>query len=710
MASETDELSFQGFLGQVGNSSDLVPIGRLSLMESYNAGWRGTMVLAMRAGPGITSGVFMSSVMSLGYLPGAQAIVYLTLRSRDDGTRGYSWGTPTGSVSDTALTDGLIARSWPVVLGALEPLNTGEAGVVACTVQVFDPVTYLGDREVWGAYRGCSVGEMIGGALSMAAGSDGKPTLAPLLPGFPEMSIRTSYRSSLNWMQYAIAAGRPLRLWLADVLGQLGLRVEMLGTHEGKVDVNVTDMPPGTGSVIDATLVHPGESAAESEITVLELTGLYGQPAEPVRGAVLDDVTQGGYRRVGYGSIGNVVSAPGVDVDEVAARMQATARGRIAESFALSAQSSQPGFRPGRCAVLDEPIRGVDTWQTAGVRHRLVGESYSNALTLFTARFPWCPTLPSDSPDVVVPAVVDGGGDLHYHQPVPRDRLGRIPVRFVFLPLDAEEIARQEAADSNADGRVTDADFGGSNFSDAAHWEAETEAYAKGEMNDPYPGMGDGDLTESQLDERRQLADRRHNVRRYLAWSDISERAVADRDLDGYVTLRDSAMSDELAAAVADEGRRERLVEWHTAMEAGTLEEDFPNLAEEDQRLAVEYGRLFGADAASHEDDAVAHAALDAETAAEQWPPRLPLPVVHPMAGGLHGFIPSHRQGDACRVAVHGPFSAEVIGFQYRDDRPINSEIKEATAGFVVEHDTGQAWSGFVFRPVEDITGDGEES
>ena len=87
----------------------------------------------------------------------------------------------------------------------------------------------------------------------------------------------------------------------------------------------------------------------------------------------------------------------------------------------------------------------------------------------------------------------------------------------------------------------------------------------------------------------------------------------------------------------------------------------------------------------------------------EHWPPRIMLNVIQPMAGSLHGFISAHRQGDSCRVAIHTPLWAEIVGFQYRNDRQIHADIVGATTGIVVEHDNRDAWSGMVFRPSEDL-------
>ena len=93
----------------------------------------------------------------------------------------------------------------------------------------------------------------------------------------------------------------------------------------------------------------------------------------------------------------------------------------------------------------------------------------------------------------------------------------------------------------------------------------------------------------------------------------------------------------------------------------------------------------------------------DAEIAPQRWPPRIPLPVIQPMAGGLHGLVPTHRHGDVCRVAVHDPMWAEIVGFQYRSNRRINANLVDATAGLIVEHDRAHSWTGIVFRPTDEV-------
>lgn len=671
--------TFDGYLDLPQGDGKSLALSQIELVEGYNAGWHGGIVLAMRT-QNTTSSAFMSMIMGEGARPGSAATIRVAVGQ--------------GDVAQDV-------RTWPVAIGRVEPVETGDPGMVACSLQVSDPLTHLQERPIWGAYRGCSVGEMIGGAVSMAAGSDGKPTLAPVLPGLAPVTIRTAHREALNSLEYAIAAGETLGDWLAEVSGLLGIRIEMLGTAEGDVSVYVTDMAPATDEV-EATF-EGGDSSA----TAVRVTGMYGQPAPPIRAAVLDDITQGPYRRLGPGSVGTVISAMGVDSDEVAARVLATARGRSAETFVLSAATTEAGLRPGRVLAFDAPLRGVERWQVAGVRHRLAGHTYSNSLTLFVASIPWCPTPPPNRADVIVPGVVDGGQDAAMHSTVPRDRMGRIAVRLAFLPTDsAEELAQEEAADTNEDGEVTMDDFGASEFHDTEHWESEVESLRIGTFDDPFPGRDDEELLDEELAERETLASRRRGARRYLAWLEAKRRAevrAQDRDKDGYLTARDSLVSDSLEEVLADDASREELVRWHDAKLAGTLDVEYPSLDGTQLAMVSEYDQLFGPRADASENPEVAAAAKEARIAQERWPVRLPLPVVQPMAGGLHGFVPAHRQGDACRVAVHGPFSAEVIGFQYREDRPINAQIEGATAGLVVEHDTGHAWSGIVFRPTEDL-------
>ena len=138
---------------------------------------------------------------------------------------------------------------------------------------------------------------------------------------------------------------------------------------------------------------------------------------------------------------------------------------------------------------------------------------------------------------------------------------------------------------------------------------------------------------------------------------------------------------------------------------------------EAQEKLVDEYGALFEEKHAGLSDEVLA-ARQDAEEVGDRWPPRIRLSMIKPMAGAMHGFIAAHRHGDICRVAVHSPFNAEIVGFQYRDDRRINTDLAGAVAGLVVEHNYAQSWSGLVFRrtdameppPADEAGADGEGS
>ena len=83
------------------------------------------------------------------------------------------------------------------------------------------------------------------------------------------------------------------------------------------------------------------------------------------------------------------------------------------------------------------------------------------------------------------------------------------------------------------------------------------------------------------------------------------------------------------------------------------------------------------------------------------------LPVIEPMGGGGHSFIPAHRQGDQCRISVRSPLFAEIIGFGYREHKRVPTALQKATAGLVVGHGTS-GWAGVVFRPMEEVEAESE--
>ena len=159
---------------------------------------------------------------------------------------GVHAGKPIGLnlVVEGGASHGVTVRTWPCVVNGLRPYEIDQYST-ACNVDLVDPVSYLAQQPIWGAYRAVSAGEMIGGALSLAAGGDGKPSLSPLLPGLPAIWILEGYRDVLNEVPYAIATGQTLGDWLAEFLAALGLRAELRGYSNGVVLELLDSAPRG---------------------------------------------------------------------------------------------------------------------------------------------------------------------------------------------------------------------------------------------------------------------------------------------------------------------------------------------------------------------------------------------------------------------------------------------------------------------------------
>ena len=88
--------------------------------------------------------------------------------------------------------------------------------------------------------------------------------------------------------------------------------------------------------------------------------------------------------------------------------------------------------------------------------------------------------------------------------------------------------------------------------------------------------------------------------------------------------------------------------------------------------------------------------------------PTVALSVVDPMAGGVHGFVPEHRQADLCRIAVHHPLHAEVHGFAYNDGRRIGERTSDSSMGMIVGN-RPEGWSGVLFRPKEEVAEEAQD-
>lgn len=82
----------------------------------------------------------------------------------------------------------------------------------------------------------------------------------------------------------------------------------------------------------------------------------------------------------------------------------------------------------------------------------------------------------------------------------------------------------------------------------------------------------------------------------------------------------------------------------------------------------------------------------------EGWSTTMMLAVQSEGGSRTHTVVADHREGDLCKVRVHGPPRAEVVGFVHRDDRAIRESAVAATAAVLVGQESG-AWEGFAFEP-----------
>ena len=356
----------------------------------------------------------------------------------------------------------VLARAWPSVVRRLLIEPTADAvGNSTYKVEICDPVTYLSGRPIWGAYHEVPLGPMIGGVLSLAAGGDGEPTLAPMLPGLPRVQIETHLRPPSGGgaalastaqapadydLRYAIAVGEPLGLWLSKTLSRLGVRMETEVLRDGGLRLHLLDDVPAS-----EPLVMTFEAGGDASATNATLHDLNAFPAYRSRAALQDNPTSD-IRRVGDpGAIGQVITAAGLGADEAAERASFAAETRELAQRTFRVITKQPLIRPGwRIEFANTNLDGTNAWQMANVSHYFGSGGYRNLSYLQKDGEAWRPLIPADNGPVVVSAIVDDG-QSDTGEPVQRDRLGRIPMRFGFLPrIDPVPADEDDAASAPA--------------------------------------------------------------------------------------------------------------------------------------------------------------------------------------------------------------------------------------------------------------------
>ena len=654
-----------------GKTSEIAWIVRMRISEAYNTGWIGiaSVIVTARSGATIDVGAALAAIVGFGLTSGKTVLLRMALYAQD------------------SPEEGLIVRTWPCVIGEVTT-KADEPTQARCDIELLDPISYLASRRIWGAYRDQSVGAIVGGALSLATGGDGKPGLAPVLPGLPRIRIAQNCRDALSLVPYAVAAGEALMEWLAQLLGTLGVRLEMKAatdeTDQPCVAVTLSDNVP-TGAKLGMTLAGAagdGDGAggddrrmtdgaagsSDGNAGMIHFTDVAMCPVPPMRAAILDDIAIGSIRAIGSGAVGSVHAGGAIDVDEAFARASFEVRTGYAEELMVRATSRQPGLRPGRVIELDRSWLNIEQWQIVEVSHVYGRGGYHNVAVLLRcdAELTWHPRCPAPRAPRYVSAVVDGGEDHDFLQPVERDRLGRVPVSFSFLPTpSAEEQEREQSGGCQA--------------------------------APPRPEARKIPFAEEQEQELEQSGDCQAAPPRLEARKiPLAEEQALELEQPGGCQ----------AAPPRPEARKIPFAE----EQEQELEQSGGCQAAPPRQRAQRIPSAEAQELARPTTDADVAGLRETPAAPTSWPPRIPLPVLEPMAGGMHGFLRAHRHGDICRVVVHSPFVAEIIGFQYRIDRTINAGFLDATTGFVVEHDSSSAWSGILFQPVDRLEDESSQS
>ena len=462
-------------------------------------------------------------------------------------------------------------RVWPSVVvrvkaqihSNLEALTSR----VAYKVRVVDPLTYLSDTPIWGAFLNAAPADILGGALSLAAGGDGVPTRQPVLPGMPDVRVAQRLRSDLDEIPYAIACGEPLGLWLQRIFARLGVRLEMEVSADGEVVMNLRDDDIDSEDNLAIEFEGAGQFSA-TNAHLAKGAALSTWPVPMDRTVLLDNLVTGDARQLGFpgdGAVRDVYVAAGLDPTEAERRAGFLPDAWLLAEVFLKISTRQSQARPGRVfEFVNQSVDDQHVWQIADVTHDFDIDRYENTAYLQKGVLAWRPSPPRDDGPLVVSGVIDDGSSER-GEPVPRDRLGRIPVRLSVLPSltgDDEDLLGALGASGTSGATGTTGAAGTSSASGSA-------------------GVSGASGTTASI-----------------------------------VVIR--------------------------------------------------------------------------------------LPVADLMGGGLHGFLPAHRQGDVCRVLVHQPLLAEIQGFCYRDDRRIGIDQTDVSTGLVA-HRGSAGWAGMLFRPKEEL-------
>lgn len=408
-------IPYRAFVSPLDSPHIEVPITLLQIRENPGLGWSGEMIVDPAPNQGMGIAEAFGNFNRYRFLPG----------------RGLAIRLETGGTTDQA---GRMARTWPSVMTrviALDGTNTGDPHDALMRISFSDPVSFLGTRPIWGVFKSATKmtpGEIVGGALSLAAAGDGIPTLAPILPGCPAIQISQHVHESLSTVPYAIAAGDLLSVWLFTALARLGIRMEFTGYANNSLGITLKDLQ-ATGEAIPFTI----EGTAPNSFQQASIISIQHKPTWHQRSTVLDNpdnpITRIGER----GSVGFVLDAADTALDDAETKSVFPIQYANLNSLNLGISTTQPALAPGRLVALTSlSVDAVSSWQAGQVFHQFGRGVYGNRATLYVADFPWRPPIMRHNSQAIIVSGTINNRDTDPGILVDRTRLGRIPVSLSF--------------------------------------------------------------------------------------------------------------------------------------------------------------------------------------------------------------------------------------------------------------------------------------
>ena len=443
--------------------SSSIEVGSFVLSELRGRGWIGYMIPASGAGS-ISDAVELPQWLT----PGRA----VRLRLSGGGTR--NWVSVVTSVTVMTrlqyfrflMDDTPDCREFPGVREIVEGAY-GELDEIVRFITVSDPLSFLWDKPVWDVFHDCSAGQILGGAMSLAGGGDGRPTLTPFadLPDMPRVRIREFGLSEAarSVQPYVIATGERLGDLLGSVLGSLGIRIEMReGAKKEEFVIELHEQAPSkaAGNLVRMALEDGGEARDDNALVhYLNATGFGEDNRAGVLDPLADEPSRAGEARV----VGSVLSVD-LPVAAATARLDLMREARSgATALQVHVDTRAPGMLPGKVVrFTNQTVEQTRDWQITFVLHLYGPEGhYRNHSVLARAEAALRTPPPPDRGLVVVSAVVNEA-DTDRDETLVRDEFGRIPLTCIFsreawrlLPLNVQDATSPDPIEPGEPERIS---------------------------------------------------------------------------------------------------------------------------------------------------------------------------------------------------------------------------------------------------------------